>query len=251
MKNILVLFLASALNSIPVFAQNQIAIFKRAETVAGTYQAEQLNPAQGLAPAKTTVKLEAFEIIDLTAKQRIVVTKDMVGKKYTVGAIQNTIGYSVLPLRTAGTSLWYRGSGQSAQAEADYGSGTVPGFDYFPDATATSPAGDGIPDYFSTWHYVQAEAGKAGPVKIGTLILNVPTTISIAGDVAEQYEDQGFGERGVAGSTIKGTVTFDKGLTTKVNTGTPQVGFSLGTMTYGLKLVRDALAATGFTELVP
>ena len=245
MKTSFALLVTLGLGLVPASA-NQIAIFKRVETVAGTYSSEQLNPAAGVAPAKTSVKLESYEIIDLTTGERKVITKDMVRKKFTVGSTENTIGYTVMKLKVAGTFLWYRGAGESGQAQGDYGSGEVPGFDYFPDATASSPAGDGVPDYFSTWQYTQSEAGKAGPVKLGNVTLTVPTSISILGDSAEQYEDQGVGERGVAGSTVKGTVTLDKALSTKANNDSGS-----GTLAYGETLVRNALAAAGFSELVP
>jgi hypothetical protein len=221
---------------------NSIAIFKRAETVAGTYNSEQLNPPAGVAPAKTSYKQEAFEIIDLDAQQRIVITVDLVGKKYTVSAIENTIGYSVMKLKVPGTSLWYRAGGESGQAEMlDTNLATVPGFDFFPDAVGNDPAGDGVPDYFSTWQYTQAESGRAGPVKLGAVTLNVPTTISILGDSAEQYEDQGAGDRGVATNTIRGTVVLDRPLSTAANL------VSAGTLTSGQTLVVAALAKRGIT----
>lgn len=223
---------------------NQIAIFKRTETVAGTYTSEQLSPPAGLAPLKTSVKLESYEVIDLTTGERRVITKDLRNKKYTISLVENTIGYNVMKLKVAGTFLWYRGAGESGQAEGDYGAGIVPGFDYFPDATSTSPAGDNDPDYFSTWQYTQSESGKAAPVKLGAVTLTVPTTISILGDSAEQYEDTGAGDRGVVGSTVKGTVTLDKPLTTKANNDPGS-----GTLAYGVDLVRNALNAAGFSLL--
>ena len=82
---------------------NSIAIFKRAETVAGTYSSEQLNPPAGVAPAKTSYKQESFEIIDLTSNSRIVITVDLVGKKFTIGATEPTLGYSIMKLKVPGT----------------------------------------------------------------------------------------------------------------------------------------------------
>ena len=250
MKTSLLILACVGLGAASASAQNKIAIFKRAETVTGKYNSEQLAPAAGLAPLTTTVKLESYELIDLDAGQRIVITKDLVAKKFTVSAVQNTIGYSVMKLKVPGTTLWYRGAGESGQAEmVDNTLATVPGFDYYPDATGSSPAGDGIPDYFSTWQQSQAESGKAAPVvlKKGTVsvTLTVPKTITVTGDAAEQYEDQGAGDRGVAGSVIKGTVTFDTALSLKANT---DVGS--GTLTYAETVVRAALAAAGFTEVL-
>lgn len=226
---------------------NQIAIFKRTETVAGTYNFETTTPPLGFKPAKTSVKQESFEIIDITGTQRIVITLDARNKKYIVGSVENTIGYTVMPLKVAGTFLWYRAAGEAGQAEGEYDNVVQPGFDFFPDAVGSTPSGDGVPDYFSTWYYSQAETGKAGPVKLGTVTLTVPTTISILGDSVEQYEDTGFLERGVGGSTVKGTVALDKKLSTKANT---DVNPGVGTLAYGETLVRNALAAIGYTELV-
>jgi hypothetical protein len=227
---------------------NSIAIFKRAETYAGTYSSQQLTPPAGKAAEKVSYKQEAFEIIDLDAKARIVINVDLVGKKYFVNATESTLGYSILKLRVPGTSLWYRAAGETGQAEiAD-----VLGFDYFPDAVGNDPAGDGVPDYFSTWLYTQAETGRAGPVRLSpTVTLNVPTTISILGDSAEQYEDQGEGDRGVGATTIKGTVVLDRPLSTRVNTGTPLQGFTVGTLAYGQKLVEDALVKLKINPVAP
>jgi hypothetical protein len=147
-----------------------------------------------------------------------------------------------MKLKVPGTSLWYRAGGESGQAEMlDSNLATIPGFDFSPDAVGNGPAGDGVADYFSTWQYTQAESGKAGPVKLGAVTLNVPTTISILGDSAEQYEDQGVGDRGVAATTIKGTVVLDKALSTAANLA------SAGTLTSGQTLVVAALAKRGIT----
>lgn len=225
---------------------NQIAIFKRTETATGTYNFEGTTPPTGFKPAKTTVKQEFYEIIDITGTQRKVITLDARNKKFIVSSVENTTGYTIMPLKVPGTFLWYRAAGEAGQAEADYGLGIEPGLDYFPDATGSTPAGDGVPDYFSTWHFSQAESGKAGPVKLGTVTITVPTTISILGDSVEQYEDTGYLERGVGGSAVKGTVTLDKKLSTRANN---DVGS--GTLTYGETLVRNVLAGLGYTELVP
>ena len=245
MKATLVLFACLGLGMVSTSA-NEIAIFKRTETVAGTYTSESTTPPVGLKPSKTSNKDEFFEVIDLTAKQRKVIRLIAQGKKFEVSSVENTIGYTVMPLKVTGTFLWYRGAGQSAQAEGDYGNGVEPGFDFFPDATVSSPAGDGVPDYFATWFYSQAETGKAGPVKLGAVTLTVPTTISILGDAVEHFEDTGVQERGVGASTVKGTIVLDKKLSTRANNDAGS-----GTLAYGEGLVRSALATLGYTELVP
>ncbi len=245
MKATLVLFACLGLGMASASA-NDIVIFKRTETVAGNYNSESTTPPVGLKPSKTSNKDEFFEVIDLTAKQRKVIRLIPQGKKFEVGSVENTIGYTVMPLKVTGTFLWYRGAGQAGQAEADYGNGVEPGFDFFPDASGSSPAGDGVPDYFSTWYFSQAETGKAGPVKLGAVTLTVPTTISILGDAVEQFEDTGVLERGAGASTVRGSVVLDRRLSTRANNDAGS-----GTLAYGETLVRGALAALGYTELVP
>jgi hypothetical protein len=242
MKASLALLVSFGLGMVTSAHANDIAIYKRTETVSGTYSGELSNPVAGLPPTRFTVKNESFEVIDLTAGQRVIITMNVRDKRFIEGATENTIGYNIMPLKVAGTSLWYRGVGDSGRAEDVYNMVLLPGFDFFPNASGNTAAGDGVPDYFATFIYSQAETGKAGPVKLGAITLNVPTTISILGDSAEQYDDQGVFERGVAGSTVKGTVVLDRKLSTSVNVG------GIGTLTGGVLQVKNFLGSRGFTE---
>jgi hypothetical protein len=223
-------------------------------------ESQQQNPVAGQAVLNSKFVEESWEIIDLTGSQHVIVNVYPTIKKFNIGPVTPGLFYNKMIQKLPGTCLWFRGIGETTQAESidPVTSNTVLGYDYFPDATATSPAGDGTPDYFSTFTLVRHETGKAAPliVKTGLIsaTLNVPKTITLSGAVCEQSEDTeeigktGKGDLGVSATTITGTSTLDLLLTTKANTVTT-AGQTIGTLAYGQELVRLALVTRGLSPL--
>jgi hypothetical protein len=262
MKAILSFATAALLGTNLAFAQvaPQVAIFKRLETITTKNESEQTTPPAGQAVLNTKFTEESWEILDLTGNQHVIVQVYPTLRKFVINSASSGIIYNTMRQKLPGTFLWFRSEGESTQAEFlnPNTSNTELGYDYFPDATTTTPAGDGVADYFSTFHVVRNESGKSAPLIVKTGLvsatLNVPRTIAIAGGISEQNEDTealgrtGKGDRGMSASILSGTVALDLALTTKANTVTT-VGQTLGSLSYGQELVRLALVARGFSPL--
>lgn len=262
MKAIFFLLAAALLSMNAAQAQvpPQVAIFKRLEVITTKNESEQVSPPLGQAVLNTKFTEESWEILDLTGNQHVIILVYPTLKKFSITAAAPGLIYQSMKQKLANTSLWFRATGESTQAEflSPLTSATELGYDYFPDATSTTPAGDGVADYFSTFHVVRNESGKAAPVlvKTGTVsaTLNVPKTITITGNICEHNEDTealgrtGKGDRGVSASSLSGSSALDMTLTTKANTVTT-VGQTLGSLAYGQELVRLALVARGFSAL--
>jgi hypothetical protein len=238
----------------------QVAVFKRLETITSKNESEQTTPQAGQATLSSKFTDESWEILDLTGDQNVVIQVYPTLKKYEIKATVPGILYTKMQQKLAGSFLWYRAEGQSVQAEflSPITSAIELGYDYFPDATATTPSGDGVADYFSTYHVVRNDSGKAAPLVVKTGLvsatLNVPKSITISGAICEQNEDTealgktGKGDRGMSAITLSGTVALDLALTTRANTVTAP-GQTLGTLAYGVELVKQALEKRGLTSL--
>ena len=240
--------LALASLSSSVFADN-IAIFKRTITVTVTNYSEQplVNPAVGNAKLTYSVTSgsydsefsNAYEIINLTTGERIVVDYDVKTKTYQVGAQESTIGYRTMKLKAPGSVLWYNAKGETSEFTAD-----------FEDAAAVDAFN--LNDYFSTKHATYVETGKAAPVVLNpTITITVPKTITILGDAAIQNLDIGapnktntaiVGDKGVDNVIYKGTSVFDQANSLKASaTGLALTGTPAGSLDYGVKLVKTLL----------
>jgi len=246
--------LALASLSSSVFADN-IAIFKRTIKVTVTNSSEQplVDPAVGNAKLTYSVNSgsydsefsNAYEIINLTTGERIVVDYDLKTKTFQVGAQESTTGYRTLKLKAPGSVLWYNAKGETSEFTAD-----------FEDAAAVDAFN--LNDYFSTKHATYVETGKAAPVVLNPAItITVPKTITILGDAAIQNLDIGapnktntaiVGDKGVDSIIYNGSSVFDQANTLKAtSTGLALTGTSPGTLAYGVKLVKTLLP--GYTQI--
>ena len=246
MKATFLTLILGTLATASVHADN-IAIFKRSLTETANIYSEQslVVPAVGNKKLTAVTTLTSYEIVNLTTGESQRVSYDVKLKKYTIGGVSSTIGYRKMPLRVAGTELWYNAS----VATAEYSEDSYP-------INPNPPNGDGEVDYVATQHQVLAESGVAAPVKITpALTLTVPKTITIEGTAADQFDDLAaqdstaafVGMKGASGITYKGTVTFDQAQSLKANTGAPINAVNNGTLNYGVELVKIALGAT-YTE---
>lgn len=243
MKATLLTLILGTLATASVHADN-IAIFKRSLTETANIHSEQslVVPAVGNKKLTAVTTLTSYEIVNLTTGESLRVNYDVKLKKYIIGSTNSTIGYRKMPLRVAGTELWYNAS----VATAEYSEDSYP-------INPSPPDGDGEIDYMATQHQVLAESGVAAPVKLSpTLTLTVPKTITITGTASDQFDDLAaqdataafVGMKGASGITYKGTVTFDQAQSVKANAGAAINGVPNGSLDYGIELVKLALGAS-------
>jgi hypothetical protein len=207
------LLIAALVSVVSAASAGDFVVLRRTSTVNMTYNLATTDTNAGLAPFRARNSEIQLEIIELTPgaeKHQIVeiynnyqlIDPEGPRRAFIVNDVTPGLPYTRIPTTPAGSSVWVSSEAQLETVTGDF-----------------DDLEDGVDDYFSTIGDVTEEQGRTAPVRVTPAkTLNIPRTITIEADGAEQLVDDveavtGFGVRRVTGRAV-----LDARLTRTANT---------------------------------